>query len=133
MSVDHFYYWTDLTSVLKCIKNEPKRFHTFESNRLTVIHIGSKPSEWKYVNRDENPANYGSKGLKMDVMLKNDHWLEDPTFPWEDESHGPRMFEIPALEDDDDAEVRQEAQIYISTLQSNVLEHLISYYSCWWM
>ena len=43
-------------SVLKCINNESKRFHTFESNRLTVIHNGSSHSEWHYVNRDNNPA-----------------------------------------------------------------------------
>lgn len=30
-------YWTDSMSVLKCINNENKRFHTFESNHLTVI------------------------------------------------------------------------------------------------
>ena len=29
-------YWTDFTSVLKYIYNEMKRFHTFESNRLTA-------------------------------------------------------------------------------------------------
>ena len=41
------------------------------------------------------------------------------------------MIEIPVLEDGD-LEVRKEAQIYVSTLQSNVLDDLISYYSCWW-
>ena len=44
MAIDHVCYWTDLTSVLKCFNNESKRFHTFESNRLRVIHNGSKPS-----------------------------------------------------------------------------------------
>ena len=41
------------------------------------------------------------------------------------------MIEIPVLEDDD-VEVRKEPQIYVSTVQSNVLDDLISYYSCWW-
>ena len=36
MTIDQVYYWTDSTSVLKCINNKSKRFHTFESNRLTV-------------------------------------------------------------------------------------------------
>ena len=43
MTIDRVYYWTDSTSVLRCINNESKRFHTFESNRLTVIRNGSKP------------------------------------------------------------------------------------------
>ena len=89
MTIDRVCYWSDSTSVLKCINNESKRFHTFEANRLTVIRNGSKPSEWRYVNRDDNPA-------------------------------------------DDDVEVRKEAQIYVSAVQSNVLDDLISYYSCWW-
>ena len=57
--------------MLKCINNISKRFHTFESNRLIVMHNGSKPSEWKYMNRDDKPTDDGSKGPKIDVMLKN--------------------------------------------------------------
>ena len=128
LTIDRVHYWTDSTSVLKCINNESKRFHTFESNRLTVIH---KPSEWKYVNRDDNPADDGSKGLKIDAMLKNDRWLKGPKFLWENEGHWPKMIEIPVLEDGD-PEVRKEGQIYVATLQSNVLDDLISYNSCWW-
>lgn len=30
-------FWTDSTSVLKHIKNEDKRFHTFVANRVTTI------------------------------------------------------------------------------------------------
>ena len=39
------FYWTDSTSVLRRINNDSKRFHTFESNRLTVIHNGSDVNE----------------------------------------------------------------------------------------
>ena len=131
MTIDRVCYWSDSTSVLKCINNESKRFHTFESNRLTVIRNGSKPSEWRYVNRDDNPADDGSKGLKIDTMLRNDRWLKGPKFLWEDESHWPKMIKTPVLKDDD-VEVRKEAQIYVSAVQSNVLDDLTSYYSCWW-
>lgn len=83
------------------------------------------------MNQDDNPADDSSKGLKIDVMLRNHCWLKVSKFLWEAESHWPKMIEIPVIVDDD-AEVRKEAQIYVSTLQSNVLDHLISYYSCWW-
>ena len=96
-----------------------------------MIHNGSKPSEWKYINRDDNPADDGSKGLKIDAMLKNDRWLHGPKFLWGNESHWPKMIDIPVLEDGD-PEVRKETQIYVSTLQSNALDDLISYYSSWW-
>lgn len=131
MTIDRVCYWSDSTSVLKCINNESKRFHTFESNRLTVIRNGSKPSEWRYVNRNDNPADDGSKGLKIDTLLRNDRWLKGPKFSWEDESPWPKKISILVLKDDD-VEVRKEAQIYVSTVQSNVLDDLIAYYSCWW-
>ena len=131
MNFQKVCYWTDSMSVLKCNKNESKRFHTFESNRLTVIHNGSSHSEWHYVNRDNNPADDGSKGLKLDDMLKNDRWLRGPEFLWGNESLWPRMVEIPALKDDD-PEVRKETQIYTVVFQSKFLEPLIARYSSWW-
>ena len=43
-------FWTDNTSVLRYMKNEDKRFHTFVSNRLIVIHDGSTPDQRRYVH-----------------------------------------------------------------------------------
>ncbi|XP_067023048.1 uncharacterized protein [Acropora muricata] len=106
LTVNKIIYWTDSTSVLKCIKNETKRFHTFESNRLTIIHDGSTPQQWRYVNREDNPADDGSKGLKLDVLTKNDRWLTGPKFLFEEEECWPAMVEIPILKDDD-PEVRK--------------------------
>ena len=54
--VDKVTFWTDSTSVLKCLKNEAKRFQTFESNRLTTIRNGSSVSKWRYVKSEDNPA-----------------------------------------------------------------------------
>ena len=80
MKLDRVMFWTDSTSVLKCIRNETKRFHTFESNRLTIIHNGSEVSEWRHVKGEENPADDASKGLKLDELLQNKRWLKGPSF-----------------------------------------------------
>ena len=95
LPVQRVYFWTDSTSVLKCINNESKRFQTFESNLLTIIHSESYPKEWGYVNRDVNPADDGSKGLKLDALLKNDRWIRGPQFLWKDENSWAKMVEIP--------------------------------------
>ncbi|XP_071948772.1 uncharacterized protein [Antedon mediterranea] len=41
------FYWTDSTSVLRYIANESSRFHTFVSNRVTIIRsaTSNKPME----------------------------------------------------------------------------------------
>ena len=127
LTVNKVIYWTDSTSVLKCINNEIKRFHTFESNRLTVIHNGSTPQQWRYVNRDDNPADDGSKGLKL---IKNDRWLTGPKFLWEEEKCWPALVEIPILKDND-PEVRKENQIYMASASRDVMEELMMYYSSW--
>ena len=82
-----------------------------------MIHDGSSHYTWHYVNRDNNPADDGSKGLKLDDMLKNDCWLRGPEFLWRNESLWPRKIEIPALKDD--PEVRKETQIYTIIVQSS--------------
>lgn len=124
-------YWTDFISVLKCINNETKRFHTFDSNRLTIIHDGSTPQQWSYVNREDNPAHDGSKGLKLDVLIKNDHWLTGPKFLWGEEECWLAMVEILILRDED-LEVRKKNQIYVASASRDVMEKLMMYYSSWW-
>ena len=129
--VGRVFYWTDSTSVLKCINNESKRFHVFESNRLTIIHNGSEVSEWRYVNREENPADDGSKGLKLDSLIKNNRWLQGPEFLWKNEDQWPQTRETPSMEENE-PEVRKEARIYTATTSVHPLERLISHFSSWW-
>ena len=90
MILNQVYHWTDSTSALKCISNETKRFHTFESNRLTIILNKSSRNEWRYVNTDVNPADDGSKGLKLGYFLKNDRWIAGPPFLWKEMSYWPQ-------------------------------------------
>ena len=130
-SVQKMFYWTDSLSVLKCICNETKRFHTFESNRLTIIHDGSSPNQWRYVKRDLNPADDGSKGMKLDVMLQNDRWLKGPEFLRCDEEEWPEMIKVPVLEDNDPA-VRKELQVYTTSDSRDIVQEIIEYYATWW-
>lgn len=92
--VNSVTFWTDSISVLKCIENETKRFHTFESNRLTAIRNGSDVSEWRYVEGERNPADDASKGLKMNDMLANKRWLEGPEFLWKSKDCWPAAVSV---------------------------------------
>ena len=77
IKIDRVKYWTDSTTMFKCLKSNTKQFHTFESNLLTMICRISSTSDWRYVNWDENPADDASKGLRLDEMMKNRQWLPD--------------------------------------------------------
>ena len=73
-------YWTDSTSVIQYLYNESRRFCTFVANRIAQIQSVSKPSQWHYVNTEQNPADDGSRGLKVDEFIKRDRWLKGPEF-----------------------------------------------------
>ncbi len=131
MVFNQVYHWTDSTSVLKCIHNESKRFHTYESNRLTVILNESSRSEWRYVNTDANSADDGSKGMKLEEFLKNNRWITGPPFLWKEKRHWPKMIEVPEMKDDD-PELRKEVQVYVTTNDQHPVDKLIEYHSSWW-
>ena len=131
IKTDQVNYWTDSTTVLKCLNSDSKRFHTFESNRLTVIRNGSSVSDWRYINRNDNPADDASKGLRLEEMAKNNRWLNGPTFLWKEEDCWPTRIEVPRLKDSD-AEVRKERRIYVTNVAQDLFDSLIHHYSSWW-
>ena len=130
IETDQVNYWTDSTTVLKCLGNDSKRFHTFESNRLTVIRNGSSVSDWRYISRDDNPADDASKGLRLQEMAKDNRWMNGPTFLWKEEDSWPTRIEFPRLKDSD-VKVRKESRIYVAAVAQDPLDILIHHYSSW--
>ena len=76
-------FWTDSTSVLRYIRNETKRFHTFAANRIAIIRFGSDRDQWRHIGGDLNPADDHSKGLSGEALLSSDRWIKGPAFFWE--------------------------------------------------
>ena len=124
-------YWTDSTSVLKCLNNETKRFHTFESNRLTAIREHTSPSHWRYVPSKDNPADDASKGMKIEPLFQNGRWMNGLEFLGKEENHWPQMITVPQMKDND-PEVRKETCAYTTATTDDVLGSLIENYSTWW-
>jgi len=94
------------------IRSNDKRFHTFVANRVAIIHDGSSPSQWRYVNTEANPADDASRGLAIDSLIKKNRWIHGPDFLWQKESRWPTqpttVQEIP----DDDPEIKRETHIF---------------------
>ncbi len=127
-------FWTDSTSVLQYINNEDKRFHTFVTNRLAVIHDGSDPSQWKYVPTSMNPADDVSRGLTVEELLRKERWFRGPEFLWERETSWPiRRDSLPSISDGG-PEVKRQVQVNHETQVEvpHSLDLMIQRYSSWY-
>ena len=132
LEVTKSIFWTDSMIVLQYIKNTTKRFQTFVANRVSIIHDGSSPTQWRYVDTKSNPADDASRGLSASEMLSSRRWKHGPDFLWEDESQWPV---VPQRSPDlllDDQEVKKEAKVCIAVTDSeDRLEQMFKRYSSW--
>jgi len=131
--INRSVFWTDSTSVLRYIENKDKRFHTFVSNRLTMIHDGSTPDQWRYVDSTRNPSNAASRGLSAKALLESDSWRSGPEFLWQDES----SWQTPPTRQenisDDDPEIKREVRVHTVELDKSMetVEKLLCSFSSW--
>ena len=86
LTIQDSVFWTDSMIVLQYIYSCSKRFQTFVANRLSVIHDGSMPRQWRKVGTKDNPADDVSRGLNGFEMISNNRWKRGPVFLWQDES-----------------------------------------------
>lgn len=71
ISLPDSIFWTDSTTVLRYLSNESARFRTFVANRVFMIRDHSHPTQWRYVNSALNPADEGSRGVKVKKFMQN--------------------------------------------------------------
>ena len=62
------------------IHNTSKRLPTFVANRLAKIEEQSDPSQKKYVNSQQNPADQASRGISPLSLTTNGTWFTGPKF-----------------------------------------------------
>lgn len=81
-------FWSDSSIVLHWLKSEPKTRKVFVANRLRDIAELSKPSEWRWVPTNLNPADDATRFVN-DAFRENSHWLNGPQFLFSPESEWP--------------------------------------------
>ena len=74
---------------------------THVANRISVIHSGSSPSQFRHVDSKSIPADDVSRGQTAPDMIDNKRWLRGPSFLWFDESDWPKSPILGDLKDDD--------------------------------
>ena len=123
-------YWTDSQVVLGYIRNNTKRFKVFVANRVQLIRDHSEVTQWRYVNTADNPADLASRGVDVKQTDKMMKWFQGPQFLWTDEKlWSPADININV--EDDDPEIKNQAGVFSTKGEDNLLLHLIKKTSDW--
>ena len=138
MSIDSTTFWTDSQTVLKYIANPQARYPVFVGNRVAIIHDGSDIQQWKYVPTELNPADYASRGLSADQLIKKREWLKGPKFLEEPEETWPD-FSHPISAEEEECEVKkpQEENDQVLANATSIMEkneplnQILEHYSDW--
>ena len=132
MKLGESVFWTDSTAVLRYIRNESRRYHTYVGNRIAVIHDGSSPTQWRYVDTSSNAADDASRGLSADSLIDSDRWLHGPEFLRKEEHDWPKSVFIEDLSEDD-VEVKKIVQTHSVQINSSngMTKHVFSKFSDW--
>ena len=132
LPVDESIFWTDSTAVLRYLENQDKRFLTFVANRIATIHGGSTPSQWRYVNTKQNPADYASRGLSADALLHTRQWLMGPDFLWKPSKEWPERPAVMNQLPKKDPEVKEDKKSCATIVQRAAsVEDILHRFSSW--
>ncbi|XP_003724582.2 uncharacterized protein LOC100890015 [Strongylocentrotus purpuratus] len=131
--VKRTYFWTDSQTVLRYIHNSTARFQTFVANRLAVIQDGSSPDQWHYVKSSLNPADAGSRGLKVQELLLNEEWKSGPEFLLKSEEEWPKTPDMSRDGKDEQLEIKKTCMVGLTRPGGEVstVHKLITYFSDW--
>ena len=105
-------FWTDSMSVLRYVKNENKRFHTFVANRIAMIRDSSSPCQWYHLEGIKNPGDHTSRGLSAEGLLSCEKWLMGPEFLWKSECQWPtQSLDTSIVIQHNDPEVKPDVEV----------------------
>ncbi|XP_077865856.1 uncharacterized protein LOC144352901, partial [Saccoglossus kowalevskii] len=91
---------------------------------------GTDVSQWRYVNTKDNPADYASRGLRVDDTIHRERWLNGPGFLWNPQSQWPRC-DVSMVITCDDPEVKREVNTVIVSRTDSGVDRILSYFSSW--
>ena len=74
------FLWSDSTTVLNWIKNFKLKQKKYTGNQFAEIRVLISVNLWNYLSTKDNPADQGTRGLKVTEMTENSFWLQGPQF-----------------------------------------------------
>ena len=79
MKIDDVTYYTDSKVVLGYLQKDSRRFYVYVANRVQLIRRLSSPSQWRYIDTTQNPADLAMRHLTASNPMDSD-WLKGPHF-----------------------------------------------------
>ena len=79
MEITEVIYYTDSKVVLGYIANESRRFYVYVANRVQQIRSLSTPEQWRYVESEQNPADFATCRVPPNKLMESS-WLKSPEF-----------------------------------------------------
>ena len=67
-------FWTDSMDVICWLRNQSRVFKPLVANRVVEIQRSTNPSQWRHVPGTNNPADLGSRGMKVEHLLNEQFW-----------------------------------------------------------
>ena len=124
-------FWTDSTCFLRYFCNNDKRFHTFVSNRLTVIHVGLSVDQWRHLDSKRYPSDVTTRGLSAKALLSDGKWKQGPEFLWLEESSWPRFPASLETSSPEGLEIKEHKRVYSVQLKNLAQpdDKVFAYYS----
>ena len=74
------YAWTDSSIVLEWLNSTPSRLKVYVANRDGDIVSKVSAIRWRYVTTECNPADFASRGLLPEELVRKELWWDGP--PW---------------------------------------------------
>ena len=75
---EHLYAWCDSTIVLGWLNKPLSSLVVFVANRVREISTRVDTQQWRYVNTAENPADYASRGIFPEELIRKEMWWCGP-------------------------------------------------------
>ena len=124
--VEGVYGWLDSSVALHWIKRNGD-YRQFVANRVSKIQQHSF-IQWRYVRSDQNPADLGSRGGRVDKSAKL--WWEGPAWLAEPESWPPNIVTMATSETQAEAKVVREA-LFVTKTEDDVLNETLEKHGYW--
>ena len=105
LDIDKIVCYTDSKVILGYIHNESRRFYVYVANRIQIIRSLSEPSQWRYVQTTENPADMATRGKALKSLIQS-CWFNGPEFLSKTDEETYELDEFIVNKDDPEVQVK---------------------------